>query len=86
MSVQEALIENDINMGIDEISTFKKEAFSEMVKIKVRNTAFVRLMLHKNTLTKMSNLEYSNLSMKPYLKMGIKFGQLLYSKEFVLST
>ena len=54
-------------MTLAEIKTQKKDSFKKMVKMKIRNIAFIAVMKEKKGKSKMKDLSYSELKMQEYL-------------------
>ena len=51
-----------------EISQMKKQKYKDVIRSKVKETAFPHLLVIKNSHSKMKNVKYRNLELQTYLK------------------
>ena len=66
-------VKEDLNyFGIDPdkkaIASMKKESFKNLVKKSCTKVAYAYLIIEKNKLSKLKNLQYTDLTMQKYLK------------------
>ena len=75
-TIRENLEEAKINLNFEEISKLKKKTFLKLAKIKIKMRTLEYLNNIKVSHSKMDDLAYDKLEMKPYFK-----SQNLYVKE-----
>ena len=65
------MVELGLNLELSQIRAMKKDKFADIVKKACRAAAFRELSDNKESLSKMSNLKYKELSMQDYLKSDV---------------
>ena len=71
VTVQKDLEELGLNFELSQIKAFKKEKFADIVKKACKASAFKELMSKKQSHSKLDGLNYTELSMKEYLKSDL---------------
>ena len=68
VTVKQDLTDLDINLSFDQIKNTSKQAFKDIVKEKIKSSAFNMLTKLQQTKSKSKNLHYTRLELQAYLK------------------
>ena len=70
------------HISFENIRSMETEALQELVKLKIRETAFIELLAKKDKCSKLKTLKYTHLEFQPYLstesKINNKMKRLLF--------